>query len=117
MQQKIEMYPHRNRRSLCYGDLSTLSLSTFHRCDLEVESLVLRRVSVSNLYNDAAQWRYIVYASVVSKLNLLQVFPLMCPSDTHEAVLRFNAAPTEGYERDVGNKTTIRIINSQVKCK
>ena len=39
---------------------------------------------------------------------------LVPPSDTHDAVLRFNAAPTEGYERDVGNKTTIRIINSQV---
>lgn len=32
----------------------------------------------------------------------------------HDAVLRFNAAPINGFEDDVGTKTTFRIINSQV---
>lgn len=37
--------------------------------------------------------------------------------DSHEIVMRFNHAPTFGYEADVGNKTTIRIVNSQVVSK
>lgn len=32
--------------------------------------------------------------------------------DAHDAVIRFNWAPTEGYEAQVGSKTTIRISNT-----
>lgn len=31
--------------------------------------------------------------------------------DSHNCVLRFNTAPTEGYEKDVGSRTTARVIN------
>lgn len=37
--------------------------------------------------------------------------------DGHETVLRFNDAPTAGYEDDVGGRTTIRLLNSQVLAR
>jgi len=38
-------------------------------------------------------------------------------SDSHDFILRFNNAPTKGYEEDVGALTSMRIINSQVFTK
>jgi len=37
--------------------------------------------------------------------------------DSHDLVLRFNNAPTDEFSKDVGRKTTIRIVNSQVVAK
>ncbi|XP_059019165.1 beta-galactoside alpha-2,6-sialyltransferase 1 isoform X1 [Mustela lutreola] len=35
-------------------------------------------------------------------------------ADDHDAVLRFNGAPTASFQQDVGTKTTIRLMNSQL---
>ena len=37
--------------------------------------------------------------------------------DSNDFVIRFNNAPTKGFEIDVGNKTNLRIVNSQVVGK
>ncbi|KAK1168610.1 beta-galactoside alpha-2,6-sialyltransferase 1-like [Acipenser oxyrinchus oxyrinchus] len=52
--------------------------------------------------------------AVVSSAGSLKNATLGAEIDDHDAVMRFNAAPTDGYSIDVGEKTSIRIINSQL---
>ena len=51
---------------------------------------------------------------VVSSAGSLLHSKLGAKIDANDFVIRFNAAPTEQFEADVGTKTSLRIINSQV---
>lgn len=52
--------------------------------------------------------------AVVSSAGSMKSSRLGKEIDSHDAVLRFNAAPTVGFENDVGSKTTLRLFNSQL---
>ena len=34
--------------------------------------------------------------------------------DSYDEVIRFNRSPTEGFQQDVGSKTTLRVVNNHV---
>lgn len=54
---------------------------------------------------------------VVSSSGSLSKSGLGARIDRNDFVIRFNNAPVIGYEKDVGSKTSLRIVNSQVVGK
>lgn len=56
--------------------------------------------------------------NILSKKEFNKVqFNFSLATDGHDFVVRFNNAPTAGFESDVGNKTSLRILNSQILSK
>ncbi|XP_066097971.1 beta-galactoside alpha-2,6-sialyltransferase 1 [Saccopteryx bilineata] len=64
-----------------------------------------------NITTKAGPWGR---CAVVSSAGSLKSSQLGKEIDDHDAVLRFNGAPTANFQQDVGTKTTIRLINSQL---
>jgi beta-galactoside alpha2,6-sialyltransferase (sialyltransferase 2) len=52
--------------------------------------------------------------AVVSSASSLREYRYGKEIDAHDAVFRINNAPVDGYEKMVGQRTTVRVINSQV---
>ncbi|XP_065833845.1 beta-galactoside alpha-2,6-sialyltransferase 2-like [Oscarella lobularis] len=52
--------------------------------------------------------------AVVSSAPSLLKFSFGEEIDAHDAVFRINLAPTKSYEKHVGSRTTVRVLNSQV---
>lgn len=64
-----------------------------------------------NIRTKAGPWGR---CAVVSSAGSLKSSQLGKEIDDHDAVLRFNGAPTANFQQDVGMKTTIRLMNSQL---
>lgn len=105
----------RNVKTSC---LSELKVRTLRRKDLtgtstaeqELRNVMPRR----KLFSDNHSLRS---CAVISSAGSLVNSKLGSFIDDHDLVMRFNHAPTAGHEEDVGTKTTVRIINSQVISK
>lgn len=110
-----ESHEKRNR-SIC---LSHLKVRTLRRRDLtgdaEAEQNLRALLTKRKLFpSDHSSFNS---CAVISSAGSLFKSKLGAFIDSHDLVMRFNHAPIEGFEEDVGTKTTIRIINSQVMSK
>ncbi|XP_060517236.1 beta-galactoside alpha-2,6-sialyltransferase 1 [Cylas formicarius] len=91
-------------------ELRDAQLNTLKRSDIKFPDSVKKYIPKRGFY----ETRTFNSCAVVASSGALKNSNLGSFIDSHDVVLRFNHAPTRGFEKDVGQKTTIRLVNSQV---
>lgn len=74
-------------------------------------SRVLNSGRAPSMFPDLAEMADWSTCAVVGSSSSMSSAGLGAEVDNHTAVIRFNDAPTEEYESDVGSKTTLRVQN------
>ena len=109
-QLKLEAEP---KKLVCEA-FDTVRVSTFVRGD---EFFKKQQLDQYFLPEQLLQGRVFKSCGVVSSSGSMQGSGLGKQIDSEDFVIRFNDAPTSGHEQDVGRKTSLRIVNSQVVGK
>ncbi|KAI1278409.1 Beta-galactoside alpha-2,6-sialyltransferase 2 [Halotydeus destructor] len=101
--------------SLCRAGFNTLERSYTGLSDFEVLDYMpirtLRETLNLRLTGRRATQRTCALVTSAGSLKGAKLGPEI---DSHDLIVRFNNAPTEGFEEDVGARTTVRILNSKV---
>jgi len=114
MRNKKEVQNSRSPRELLCDAAKHVKLETFRRGNEMFEKLQLDRFFPKKNFLESRRFNT---CAVVSSAGSLKDSGLGAYIDSHDIVIRFNNAPTDQHDKDVGNKTSIRIVNSQVVAK
>ncbi|CCD83321.1 hypothetical pox protein [Squirrelpox virus] len=100
----------------CALDAATRALSVgsadLRRADLKsMPALASILPSLGLAAPASPRWRR---CAIVASAGALSGSGLGPEIESHDAVVRMNAAPTRGYEADVGSRTTVRVTNSKM---